>query len=170
MQSLQLVGKGTSRSCDCQTGSPAEWKTTWKWFLKNGFVRGKPFFSCVETYVDAGPAGYVSATHNRDVPWAIAKAGRSNIVQNVEISLMAPHLMLHHPYSTHQHRFNSAFFGVQRFMCLKQFWKSAVKVKDPRLANRPKCLHAGWETRTIPISLHANAVPAVGRQGHFAIV
>ena len=41
-----------------------------------------------------------------DVPCAIAKAGQSYIVQNVEIPLMAPHLLLHHLYSTNRHRFN----------------------------------------------------------------
>ena len=60
------------------------------------------------------------------VPCAVAKASATlgeSSVRVVDIPLMAPHLLLHHLYTTNRHRFNEVFFGCQDAGVLKQFWK-----------------------------------------------
>ena len=95
-------------------------------------------------------------------PCNILKPGKDRSIQSVAVPFMAPHLVLHHMYSHNRSRFNELLFGCQDPGVLKQFWKSAIKAKDPRLANHPMVRVPGWENKAIPISLHGDAVPAVG--------
>ena len=66
-----------------------------------------------------------------------------------------------------EHVLTSFFGGPYNPEKIKYFWKTVVKRRDPRIMKHPMCSKPDWMEKSIPISLHADAVPcvSVGKAG-----
>ena len=84
-------------------------------------------------------------------PCVVSKAkGRERIV-DVNVPIMAPHLAMAHLYQHKRQRFDQLMFGGDfSAQDLRQFWKTVVDRKDPRIQRHPMCSRPRWASRAIP--------------------
>ena len=81
----------------------------------------------------------------------------------MDLPFLPPRLLARQLFTKNRERFDKLFLGGHGDgSALEQFWKSAAKAKDPRLATHPMIAKPNWQRRAIPISLHGDAVPAIG--------
>lgn len=102
--------------------------------------------------------------HIREITCKHGKLGadESDTV-TVAMPFNLPHLVLAHAFEQCRSRFNSLFLGSEDGRGhLKEFWKTVVARRDPRIVRHPMCSKPEWTALALPISLHGDAVPAVG--------
>ena len=79
------------------------------------------------------------------------------------VPIMPPHLVIAFLNQHHRKRFDQLLFGGEYDAgVLTEFWKQVVVRKDPRIQHHSMCARPGWASKAIPISIHGDAVLAVG--------
>lgn len=99
------------------------------------------------------------------IPLVIAKGmmGPREKVKEVPLPIFPPDKVISNWYRNHRSHFDQMLFGEPHAEhILPNFWKTVAQRKDPRLANHPMCSRPNWFRHAIPISVHGDAVPAVG--------
>ena len=98
------------------------------------------------------------------VPFVCEKIASGQQDQNVTIDfpIFLPHSLFSHLFHHNKDRFEQLFLGNHATPeKIKAFWATLKGRGDPRLVDHPQAKRPLWDTTTIPLAFHGDAVPVL---------